>query len=117
MKIEKEIVKMIEENPIALATINDNMPHVVFVSYVKVKEGSIIITNNYLVKTIENIKKNPNVSLACHDKNWNGYEINGEAEYFDYGKWLDFILSIKENKGEPCKGALVIEIKEIKKLT
>jgi hypothetical protein len=44
-----------------------------------------------------------------------GYNIDGRAEYFTEGAWLDFVKSIPENKDEPCKGAIVIEIKNIKK--
>lgn len=107
---------MIEENPPALATIKDGKPYMIAVAYVKVKGNKIIITNNYMRTSIENIKNNAEVSLAVWDKNWHGYQINGKAEYFTNEKWLNFIKKIGENKNEPCKGAIIVKINHIKKL-
>lgn len=115
MKIE-DIKEIIENNPTAFATINENRPYVIAVAYVKVKDGKLIITDNYMKTTIENIKKNNNISLVVWNKKWEGYQVNGEAEYFNSGKYYDFVKSIKENKEEPCKGAIVIKINNIKKL-
>lgn len=114
--ITKEIKQLIEENPLALATIKNNKPYVIVVAYVKVLSNKIIITDNYMKNTKENIKENPNVALVVWNKDWQGYQINGTAEYFDKGKWLDFVKSLEENKGYPTKGAILVEIKEIKKL-
>jgi hypothetical protein len=50
---------------------------------------------------------------------WNdkeGYRINGEAEYFDSGLWRDRVREIPENKELLCKGAIVISIKEIRRM-
>ena len=33
-----------------------------------------------------------------------------------YGKWFDFVKTLPENKGFPTKGAIVVEIDEIKEL-
>lgn len=107
---------MIEENPLALATIKNGKPYVIAVAYVKVKDNKIIITNNYMRTCVENIKNNSEVSLAVWDKNWHGYQINGKAKYFTNGKWLGFIKRIKENRSEPCRGAIVVKINNIKKL-
>ncbi len=114
--IEEEIKKIIEKNPVALSTINrEGKPYVIAVAYVKVKDDKIIITDNYMGRTIDNLKSCPNVSLVVWDKQWKGYNIQGRAEYFDKGEFLDFVKSLKENENEPCKGAIVIEINEIKK--
>lgn len=115
MEIE-DIKEIIERNPLALATIKDGKPYVIAVAYVKVKDGKIIITNNYMKTTVENIKKDNNVSLAVWNKKWEGYQINGEAEYYDSGDYLDFVKSLKENKDESPKGAVVVKVNEIKKL-
>lgn len=115
--MEAVIKKIIEENPMALATADpDGNPHVIAVAYVKVKDEKIVITNNCMKVTIKNLKKNPNVCLAVWDKNWRGYQIKGKAKYFEEGEWYNFVKSLKENKNESCKGAVVIEVKEIKKL-
>ena len=114
--MEEEIKKIIEENPVALATIdNEGKPYVIAVASVKVKDNEIIITNNYMKKTIENLKNSPNVSLVVWNKDLEGYKIQGIAEYFSEGEFFDFVKSLEENKNEPCKGVIVIEINEIKK--
>ena len=38
-------------------------------------------------------------------------------EYHDSGRWLEFVKGLEENKGHPTKGALVIEVEEIKEMS
>jgi len=120
--INEGIKKMIEENAIGLATIDkQGNPHNIAVGYVKVvSKNQLVITDNCLVETINNIKKNPNIALVVWKKNWEencvGYELKGKAEYFTSGKWLDFIKKIPANEGEPCKGAILVTINKIKVL-
>ena len=115
--MEKEVIKIIEKNPVAIATCSkEGKPHVIAVAYVKVKDNKIVISDNYMRTTIENIKENPEISLASWNKKWEGYRINGKVEYFETGEYYDFVKSIEENKEEPCKGAVVVTINEIKKL-
>ena len=117
LKMKQDIKKIIEDNPVALATVkSDGTPHVIAVAYVKVKNNKIVITRNYMNQTLDNIKNNPNVSLAVWDEDWNGYRIDGAAEYFEEGEWFNFIKSLKENEKEPCKGAIVISVREVVKL-
>ena len=116
--ITSEIKKIIEENPVALATIDsNNRPHVIAVAFVKAPDSkTIVITDNYMKRTAKNIKERKNVALAVWDKNWKGYQIKGVAKYCKSGKWYNFIKKIEENKNEPCKAAIVVKIKEISKL-
>jgi predicted pyridoxine 5'-phosphate oxidase superfamily flavin-nucleotide-binding protein len=114
--IDKQLKNIIEKNPVALATINGKKPNVIAVAYVKIKNRKIIITDNFMKETNKNIKKNPNVSLAVWTKSWKGYKLGGEAKYYSSGKYLDFVKSLKENKGCPAKGAIVVSINKIKKL-
>ena len=115
MEVE-DIKEIIEKNPLALATIKEGKPYVIAVAYVKVKDGKIIITNNYMKTTVENIKNNKDISLAVWNKKWEGDQLNGEAEHYDSGKYLEFVKSLEENKNESPKGAIVVKINEIKKL-
>ncbi len=119
-KIDKTLKNLIENNALALSTVDNKNPHTIAVGYVKVVGKKLIISNNYIVKTIENIKKNNNVSLAVWNKDWKkkciGFQLNGKARYFVSGKWKEFIKKIPINKGEPCKGAIVVSVNKIKKL-
>ena len=116
----KDIKEKIEKAIIAVATANSKgIPHNIAVACVKVEDNKIIITNNYMKTTVENIKNNPNVSLVFwggKEGGEEGWRVEGRAEYHDSGKWLDFVKGLKENKDMPARGALVVNIKEIRRL-
>ncbi len=115
MEIE-HIKDKIEKAIIAVATVNNKgNPHNIAIKYAKVKDGRVIITNNYMKTTIENIKNNPNVSLVFWEGE-KGWRIDGNTEYYDSGKYLDFVKSLKENEGLPAKGAIVVNIEKIEVL-
>jgi predicted pyridoxine 5'-phosphate oxidase superfamily flavin-nucleotide-binding protein len=115
--ITAQIKKIIENNPVALATCVKNKPHVIAVAFVKVVgKNQIVITDNFMKICKKNILKNSRVALAVWDKKWNGHRIKGIAKYYDKGKWSDFVKSLKENKGLPAKGAILIKVNEIVKL-
>jgi pyridoxine/pyridoxamine 5'-phosphate oxidase len=122
IEINEGIKNMIEENAMSLATISKNgNPHNIAVAYVKVvSKDEVVISNNYIVETIENIKSNENVSLVVWHKNWKntsiGYELQGRARDFTEGKWLEFVKKLPINKDEPTKGAILIKINKIKSL-
>jgi len=116
--ITEEAKKIIEENPVAFATVSsDNKPNVIGVAYVKVvSENQVLITDNYMKQTEENLRHSNNVCLAVWDKNWNGYKLVGIAEYFTEGEWKEFVEKMPENKGLPAKGAILVKISKLIKL-
>lgn len=86
-------------------------------TYVQVvSKNQILITDNYMKQTKENLEKNNNVCLAVWDKNWNGYKLIGNAEYFTDGKWMKFVKEIPKNKSLPVKGAILVTVSELIKL-
>lgn len=117
-KINAKTKKLIEKNPVAFATVDSNgKPNVIGVAYVKVvSKNQILITDNYMKQTKENLEKNDNVCLAVWDKNWNGYKLVGNAKYFTAGKWKRFVEKMPENKGLPAKGAILVTISDMIKL-
>ena len=115
MDIE-DIKDKIKNKIVALAMVMpNNKPHAIAVEVNKVEDNKIIITDNQMKKTPGYIKNNPSVSLVFWEGE-NGWRIDGQAEYYDSGKWLEFVKSLKENKGLPAKGAIVVNINEIKEL-
>jgi len=122
IKINEGMKKIIENNALALASVNSKLePHNIAVGFVKVvSKNQLLISDNYINETLENIKNNPNVSLVVWIRNWEdnciGYELSGKAEYFNGGKWIEKIKQIPENKDVPCKGAILITINKIKVL-
>lgn len=122
INISPDIKNLIEQNAIAIATVDEmGDPHCITVVFVKVvSKNQLLVTNNYMVKTIENIQRKPSIALAVWDKNWEekcvGYELKGTTEYFTDGKWREMVKNLPGNKGEPCKGAILVTINRIKKL-
>jgi len=115
MRID-EIKEKLESATIAMATVSpDNKPHAIVIMYAKVKDGKIVITNNYMNSTINNLKSNPHISLVFWEGE-SGWRIDGRVEYFDSGEWLEFVKKLPENKNEPANGALIVEIESIKEL-
>ncbi len=123
IKINKELKNLIEENVLALATVSEqDKPHCITVAFTKVvSENQILITDNHMVETRQNILRNPEVVLVVWNKDWQkdciGYSLKGKAKYFTKGKWHETVKKILENEGEPCKGAILVTIDKIKRLT
>lgn len=117
-EILSDAKKLIEENPVALATIDEhNKPNVIAVAYVKVvSKDQILITDNYMKQTRENLQKNNDVCAAVWNRNWEGYKLVGTAEYFTSGKWKKFVEEMPENKGLPAKGAILVTVSKLIKL-
>ncbi len=118
--INAKTKKLIENNALAFATVNENgKPHCIAVGDVKfAAKDLILIGDNYMSKTVKNIKKNKNVALVVWSRNWEkhcvGYELMGKASYFTSGKWHEKVKKI--HRGFPAKGAILVRISKIIKL-
>ncbi|MBS3077158.1 pyridoxamine 5'-phosphate oxidase family protein [Candidatus Pacearchaeota archaeon] len=118
IEINSEARKLIEGNPIAFATVDSfGKPNVIGVAYVKVVfKNQVIITDNYMKQTKENLEQNNNVCLAVWDKDWKGVKLIGQAEYFTNGKWKQYVEKMPENKGLSAKGAILVTVLNLIKL-
>ena len=110
--------KIIENNAVAFATVDKtSKPNVIGVAYVKVvAKNQVLITDNFMKQTKENLAKNNNVCLAVWNKNWKGYKLVGKAKYFTNGKWKKYVEKMPENKGFSAKGAILITVSKLIKL-
>lgn len=111
-----KLKKIIENNDLALATVDlSNKPNVVYVCCAKVvSKNQILITDNYMNKTKENILINKNISIAVSDiKLEKSYQLKGIVNYYSSGKWLKAVKDLKVNKDYPAKGAVLVTVKEI----
>jgi len=122
VEINEGMKRLIEEHALGFASVNKKgEPHNIAVGFVKVvSKNKLLISNNYITETLENIKSNPNVSLVVWLPEWKenciGYELSGKAEHFTDGKWLEEMKKIPENDSAPCKGAILVKINKIKVL-
>jgi len=110
-----EIKELIEQNPVAFATLTGgNKPNVIGVADVKVvSENELIVTDNFMNQTIEDLSQNSSVCLLVWDQEKNGQKLIGKAQYFTEGKWKTFVEQMEENKGYPTKGAILITVSKI----
>jgi predicted pyridoxine 5'-phosphate oxidase superfamily flavin-nucleotide-binding protein len=112
-----KIKKIFEKNPIALATSDKaGIPYCIVVADVKVVSADqILVGDNYMKKTLENIKVNSKISGVVWNRNWEemciGYNFLGKAEYFSKGKWLKKVKKI--HQGCPAKGAILITVSKV----
>lgn len=116
------IKKIVENNAIGFSTVDKiGKPHSIAVAYVKVMGNKLIITNTHIKESIKNLENNKNVALVVWNKNWEtacaGFELKGTAEHYESGKWADYVKNMPENKGYNVKGAIVVSIEKIKRLS
>ena len=118
MKISGKLKKLIESSVLGFATTYPSgAPHIIGVASVKVASGDkIIITNNYMRRTLKNILKNDRVCLSVIGKNWQGYEISGRARYYTDGEYFRLVGKIPANRGMPCRGAVVVSVSKVEKM-
>jgi len=112
--IDETYKKLIEENPVALATIYKGKPNLIATAFLKViSPNQILVTDNYMNTTIKDLMENGDVCLAVWNQDWNGLKIIGKAKYYIEGEWLSKVKAMKENGGLPAKGAIVIDVEKI----
>ena len=75
--IDENAKTILESNPVAFATVDaSGAPNVIGTAYAKViADDKILITDNYMVQTIDNIKSNTKICLASWDADWNGFKF------------------------------------------
>jgi predicted pyridoxine 5'-phosphate oxidase superfamily flavin-nucleotide-binding protein len=119
MKIDNRQRELLENNEVVLATVNsDGSPNAIIVAELRVVEPSkVVITDNFMEISNENIKRNPRVCLVVYSKDWReGYKFTGKAEYQKEGKWAEFVKQMDANNGLPAKGAIVFEVERVYEL-
>ena len=111
----KEFKKIIENNPLSLATVTANhLPNLIVVAFVQViDDQTLLITDNYMNQTIKDLAHNQQVCLLVYDKNWQGIKILGQATYHNSGQWLKKVKADPNNEGLPAKGAILVKAEKI----
>ena len=105
---------------IVLATATrEGIPNVVPVAMKKIiDDETILISDQYLNKTLKNIKDNPRVAITMWDKT-EGYQIKGTVyietsgpRFEETARWVEE-RSQATNRPFRSKGALILKITEI----
>ena len=115
VKLTEEMKKSINESIVFLTTATkDGIPNVAPMRALKVVDDeTVVICDNFMHKTLKNIKENPNVALATSDCKDHPFQYKGIAEYYTDGEWFEVAKEIDAQFGRVPKGAVVIKIKEI----
>lgn len=107
--------QLIEGNPCHIATIrNGNFPNLSVASDIKVLDDTtILISNNEMINTPNNIVENCNIVLTSFNSKWAGIRLTGEAEYYTNGKYFDICNQYFNNETATPKGAIIVKVNKV----
>jgi len=116
MKLTKKQIDLLNRRKIvAFATADlKAKPRIIFVEVNQAKDNQIVITDSEMKITKKNLLENNKVALLAFEKDYSYcLKILGKAKYYKNGKWLNYVKKLKENKGLPAKGAIVVKVEKI----
>ncbi len=109
--IEKAILKQ-EAFPVATAS-NDSTANVAYITYLKpIDDETILIADNFLNKTRDNILANSKVSFAVLDEVKGSYQIKGTAKRLTEGEIFDHMQDWVVDE-LPRVAAIVMTVEEV----
>lgn len=102
--------------PVATASA-DGWPNVVPIGFVElVDDGTIWLADNFMLKTLANVKENPKMSIYVWGPETKGcFQIKGFVEVKTSGPEFEKMQEIvfEKNSSLPAKGLLVMTITEV----
>jgi len=108
----KKAVSQQEVFPVATSN-QDRIPNVVYIKYLKViDDQTVLIADNYLNKTRDNILNNGKITFAVLDGDKGSYQIKGTAERFEKGSMYDEVQNWVPER-LPRTAAVVMNVEEI----
>ena len=113
MKIAFSKVKIF---PVATAS-KDGIPNVVPMGFCQlVDDETIWIVDNFMVKSLANLKENPNLAIYVWGPDTGGcFQIKGKAEVISIGEKFDKMKAIAHSAkpGLPAKTLIEVKITEV----
>ena len=109
---------IMQHSLVVLSTLTkDTSPRSILVEINKVDNDKLIITDNQMETTQQNIKTNPKVCVLISDiENYTYLKIDGEASYYDDGEYFEYVKNLPWNALYTPKWAVVIKINNIKEV-
>lgn len=102
--------------PVATAS-NEGIPNVVPIGFCQlVDDETIWIVDNFMLKSLANLKENPNVAIYVWGPDTGGcFQIKGKANIIDSGEKFEKMRSIVNTAkpGLPAKTLVEVEITEV----
>ena len=111
----KEFTDILEKNPMVISSVSEDLfPNACLVSdYFIFDDKTIVISNNEMIKTPDNVKQNSNVCLLCFDSSYEGLRLVGKAIYVETGEFYELVIQKFKNENTNPKGAIVISIAQV----
>lgn len=79
-----------KDNVVFLSTCSDDEPNVVPIGFARpLDDEKILLVDNYMKKTRENLEKNPRASLVIRDASKCPYQFKGTVEIITSGELFD----------------------------
>jgi predicted pyridoxine 5'-phosphate oxidase superfamily flavin-nucleotide-binding protein len=105
---------MAKQDVFPVATSNqDCIPNVVYIGYLKVIDNqTVLIADNYLKKTRDNILSNGKIAFVVRDEEKGSFQIKGTAERLTEGAMFDEVQKWASEK-LPRVAAIVMHVEEI----
>lgn len=115
--ITNDIKSIFEKSSIAFSTVDKNSsPNTIVVADCKVvSDNQVLITDNFMNKTRQNLDSNQRVSLTfwTSDENCQAFQFKGLASVFTDGDWKKIVDEDPANVGLAHKAAILVTITEI----
>lgn len=107
---------LLNKQSIAVLATSDGAgrPRAIFVEVNKIEGDKIIITDNEMKVTKENLLKNENAFLLAFEEDYHYcLKIEGKANYYTEGKYFELVNNLEENEDFSPKGAIVVTVEEV----
>jgi len=114
-KLPKAVTEaMSKQKSFPVATSSSNsVPNVAYITYLKaVDDETVLIVDNYLNKTRENVVNVGNVSFAVLDEKKGSYQVKGVAQRLTQGELFDEVQQWVPDK-YPKVAAVVMKVEEV----
>ena len=118
MVMTNEMMEVIAGNRAYVATATaDGVPNVVPIGNIKPLDNkTVIIADNYMMKTRANLEKNPKVAFVMHDAAKYPYQFKGTVKIYRSGEYYDEVVNwVKETAplAPKPKAAIIIDVEEV----
>jgi len=118
MVMTNEMMEVIAGNRAYVATATaDGVPNVVPIGNIKPLDNkTVIIADNYMMKSRANLEKNPKIAFVMHDAAKYPYQFKGTVKIYRSGEYYDEVVKwVKETAplAPKPKSAIIINIEEI----
>lgn len=106
---------LIEKNPCHIATVSDNnLPNLSVASDIKILDDeTILISNNEMIHTPDNIIVNNNVVITSFNDSWAGVRLTGKARYYTDGEYFDICNKLFNNETATPKGVIIVRVEKV----